>query len=775
MNLRLLAILGMACAGQLFAQNSTSDCAGAIQLCGGVYTETTAPLGTGNLYEFTGTCNQSMESASIWYSFTVQTAGNLSFVLDPATNTDDYDWGLFNITNGGCAGINAQNGTSPEVQCNSYGTFFSNGQTGISTAEGGTGSSNGPGDMNGPPFNADMSVTVGQTYALVVMNWTGSTSGYSIDFTQSTASLYDQEPPTVASVTADCSDQLFEVVFSEPIVTSTVSPTDFTMTSPNGIVSSVATVIPGDPSASSQVDYTIVLADALDEVGTYTLTITWMSGNVEDNCGNIMADTTFQVPITAPMDYDVAISSACDGANGSLQATYVSGGVAPVAFYLQGSVMPGGFVSGLAPGTYAFTLMDSGDCVINDSVTVPDHAAPELAVSSTAASCAGSADGTATAQVISATSPYTFAWTPAGGSGTIATGLQAGMYTCVITDVDGCTGSQDVIVDEPDPITVAVNDQLICLGSSTTLVAQASGGTPAYTYTWTPAGPQITPDTTGIYTVLVTDAHGCSSLPAQITVSVPLLPDDPFHTDTTSGCVPLCVNFSTAGLTDFSFTWDFGDGGTAYTAASSHCFVMAGIYGVSLTRTDANGCSETVHEADLITVWPAPIAQFTPSDYVTSLADPVVQFTDHSVGAVQWAWDFADGQGTTTEPSPAFEFTAVGCFRALLTVTSVDGCIDADTMQICIRDIFNIYIPDCFTPNGDDINDVLRVNGVELLAKGFRFTIFDRWGHVIYDSVDPHEGWNGSGTPSGVYPWKVDYLDEDMFTRTKFGSVTLLR
>lgn len=98
MNFRTITLLGIACAGRLFAQPSTSDCDGAIQLCGGIYTETAAPPGTGNLYEFTGVCNANLETSSLWYTFTVQTAGDLSFILDPATDTDDYDWGLFNIT-----------------------------------------------------------------------------------------------------------------------------------------------------------------------------------------------------------------------------------------------------------------------------------------------------------------------------------------------------------------------------------------------------------------------------------------------------------------------------------------------------------------------------------------------------------------------------------------------------------------------------------------------------------------------------------------------------
>ncbi|HMC97893.1 MAG TPA: hypothetical protein VKG92_09575, partial [Flavobacteriales bacterium] len=314
MNFRTLSILGIACAGRLFAQPSTSDCDGAIQLCGGVYTEDTAPLGTGNVYEFTGICNQNLESASIWYVFTVQDAGDLSFILDPATDTDDYDWGLFNITNGGCAGINAQDGTSPEVNCNSYGSLtVPNGPTGISTANGGTGTSNGPGDLNGPPFNADLPVQVGETYALVVMNWTGSPDGYTIDFTQSTASIYDQNPPVPVSVTTDCSNQTFEVEFSEPVVTSTVSPTDFTLTSPSGDVYPFGTVTPNVPSAPAQTGYTIVLSGVPTEGGMYTLTITSISGNVEDLCGNNVVDTTFVVPIIAPLIYTVEVTTACNG------------------------------------------------------------------------------------------------------------------------------------------------------------------------------------------------------------------------------------------------------------------------------------------------------------------------------------------------------------------------------------------------------------------------------------------------------------------------------
>ena len=371
---RNIAILSVLLSSRVFAQPSTSDCDGAIQLCGGVFTEISAPPGTGNVYEFTGVCNANAETMSLWYTFTVQQSGDLNFVLDPANDLDDYDWGLFNITNGGCAGINAQDGSSPEVNCNSYGSLANaNGPTGISSGNGGTGTSNGPGDTNGPPFNADLAVQVGQTYALVVMNWTGSPDGYTIDFTQSTASLYDQTPPVPVEVVANCGNQSFHLEFSEQIVTSTVEPADITITSPSGEVFNFINVTPDNSMAFAQTGYQIDLGASLLEPGIYTLVITNISGNVEDICGNIVLETTLLVTIDPSLAYSVDIIDACNGVNGSIQATYVGGGVPPVQFALDGVPIPQGSATGLNADVYTLTVTDAGSCELTVEVEIPDH------------------------------------------------------------------------------------------------------------------------------------------------------------------------------------------------------------------------------------------------------------------------------------------------------------------------------------------------------------------------------------------------------------------
>lgn len=315
MNRLLLCLMGLM-PGLAWGQ-STSDCDGAIVLCGDVYSETEASFNTGAVYEYTGACNNFLEQSSIWYTFTVYEDGLLSFVLDPLDPIDDYDWGLFDVTEGGCAGIGATTGViSPEVGCNSWGTAFGeNGGTGISSANGGTGNSNGPGDLNGPPFNADLPVTQGSTYALVVMNWSNSTNGYTIDFGQSTAVLYDQEPPTLLSMdSTGCEMQEFVVTFSEPLVTGTVETEDFVLMDPSGNALSFESVNANVPGNTCD-NFTLSLSSPLTQSGLHVLEITEDALFVEDPCGNSgvgSLEKDFLV-LQPPVGWDEHVVEGCQG------------------------------------------------------------------------------------------------------------------------------------------------------------------------------------------------------------------------------------------------------------------------------------------------------------------------------------------------------------------------------------------------------------------------------------------------------------------------------
>lgn len=311
---------------QRIPAQTISDCSGAVFLCGDLYTETEATLNTGDIYEYTGACNASLEQSSLWYTFTVQENGLLSFIIDPLNPMDDYDWGLFDITTGGCEGI----GTpilSPEVGCNSFGLAppEPNGPTGISSANGGTGNSNGPGNLNGPAFNADLPVQAGETYALVVMNWTNSLEGYTIDFGQSTASLYDEVPPAPDSCLTDCELQLYTVTLDESVLLSTVEPGDFELEGPTGELYTFSSATALDLTGNLASVFELQLDGTIVTSGVYQLRLTDDANGIEDPCGNIgegfaVLDLTVLEP---PLGWDAQEVILCPDDNASLSVNSV--------------------------------------------------------------------------------------------------------------------------------------------------------------------------------------------------------------------------------------------------------------------------------------------------------------------------------------------------------------------------------------------------------------------------------------------------------------------
>ena len=420
-----------------WAQSSISDCNGAIVLCGDLYTETQASLNAGNVIEATGGCNQGVEQNSVWYTFTVQADGNLSFILDPLNDVDDYDWGLFNITTGGCAGLGT---TSPEVECNSYGDFSFNGPTGISSASGGAGTSNGPGTTFGPPFNADLPVVVGQTYALVVMNWSNSLEGYTIDFGQSTASLYDQVPPVPISATTDCSNLTVILTFSEPIVGTSVQPTDFTVTGPSGTIT-VQSVTANNPTMADV--FTIQLANQVLIGGTYNLNITNTTGFVEDACGNLGTQSiTFE--ISDPVAFDVATTTACNGFGGSVTVSNITGGDGNYTLNFNGTNQIQFNLTNIVGGNYTATITDGNGCLRAIPVTVPNQDIQLIIPSQDSLTCLNSTTEILGVEVLPAQN-VSYAWTGAGLSSAAAANPIAtapGVLNLVVTNLDnGCFDS----------------------------------------------------------------------------------------------------------------------------------------------------------------------------------------------------------------------------------------------------------------------------------------------------------------------------------------------
>ncbi len=210
-----------------FAQ-SNQDCINAIPVCQNTYAFANAFTGQGSIINEINPANSCLsgEVNDVWFSFTVENTGKLRFAITPNATTDDYNWALFDITGKACSDIFT---TNLEVACNvSTDVLGAN-----NDANGRTGANSNPpfyGDLGFvfPAFIGDITVTAGKTYVLNVSNQTGSANGFSIDFGNSTATLFNPATPAFSFISpVTCGDNELIVHFNKPILCDSLQPSDF--------------------------------------------------------------------------------------------------------------------------------------------------------------------------------------------------------------------------------------------------------------------------------------------------------------------------------------------------------------------------------------------------------------------------------------------------------------------------------------------------------------------------------------------------------------------
>jgi gliding motility-associated-like protein len=516
--------------------------------------------------------------------------------------------------------------------------------------------------------------------------------------------------------------------------------------------------------------------------GTYTLYIT-------DANGCTTSDT---VLITQPPQLVLnvnTVSPPCNTSNGTATVN-VNGGAGPYNYnWTTNPAQTTSTATGLASGNYTCTVTDANGCTDTANIALISPNAPTAQITAQVnVTCHSGNDGSAAVTANGGNGPYSYSWNTNPSQTTAnATGLVAGNYTVVITDASGCTVSAVVNITEPPQLIVNLNNGAgqICIGQNITITSNTVGGSPAYGYLWSNAGTttsiSVSPTTTTTYSIIVTDANGCTDT-ASATIVVNPLPVVNLSADDTDACGSLCVNFSTttAGST---YSWNFGDGGTSVLQDPNHCYNTPGTYSVSLTVTSAAGCTATFTNNNWISIYPEPVASFTANPTTTTLLDPTVVFTDHSQGASTWNWTFGDIlNGTSTLQDPAYTYADTGFHTVTLIVTNQFGCVDTAVLSIYIREEFTFYAPNSFTPNKDDKNTVFIPKGIGIDDEGYNMWIFDRWGNMIFHSTDLNTGWDGRANGGAniaqedVYVWLVELVVRSTHEDKRFiGHVSLIK
>lgn len=281
-------------------------------------------------------------------------------------------------------------------------------------------------------------------------------------------------------------------------------------------------------------------------------------------------------------------------------------------------------------------------------------------------------------------------------------------------------------------------------------------------------------------TLVVTTSLGCIDSVTQTIFTHPVVDFD-FAPLTTAGCPALTVEFedlstTSSGATIINWLWDFDDGTFSFAQNPTHVFTDEGDYYVALTVTTLEGCVYSDTLTYPITVFPKPIAGFSMDASEVSIFDPVVEFTDESIDAIDWEWEFGDNTYSNLT-NPLHEYSDTGWFTITQIVYNAYGCSDTAEDYVHVSPEFAFYVPNAFTPNNDGVNDFFIGKGFGYIE--YNFLIFDRWGNKILDTKDDNVSWdgtyNGKDAPMDVYVWKVVILDVNREQHVLRGHVTLVR
>jgi hypothetical protein len=240
---------------------------------------------------------------------------------------------------------------------------------------------------------------------------------------------------------------------------------------------------------------------------------------VTDNVGNTVTINSSGSLSNCSQTCTLTLSTSntpatCGNSNGGASVS-ITAGTGPYTY----SWSPGGAttasVSSLAGGNYTVTVTSQGGaCTETASVTVAESGDITLSSSSTQATC-GNSNGSASVSITAGTGPFTYSWSPSGGTNATASNLAAGDYTVTVNGANSCSSTATVTVASTNAITLSNSSTNTTCGTANgTASTNITAGTGPFTYAWSPGSAttaSVSSLASGNYTVTVTGAGGCTA------------------------------------------------------------------------------------------------------------------------------------------------------------------------------------------------------------------------------------------------------------------------
>ena len=510
----------------------------------------------------------------------------------------------------------------------------------------------------------------------------------------------------------------------------------------------------------------------------YTVTATNSYGCT--NTSSVIVNVNNSPPI---VNAGSGLNITCVTTSGSIGSSPISGfsySWQP-AIGLSSSTVSQPTANPLVSTIYTVTATDGNGCIATSSVpviinnTLPvANAGPPINLN-----CSNS---TSTLGVM-AIPGNSYSWMPNAGLNSVnlaqpmASPNATTIYTVTVSGSNGCTATSSVVVtvDKTPPQANAGADwNLTCNNTIGILGAIAI---PGMTYHWVPslgltsatvAQPIANPTTSTVYTLTVTGSNGCT---ANDSVSVNVLPLETIELSSDS---TICEGDELAitATGGNSYEWSPSNG---LNTVSGNVVICSPQQTTTYTihYQDINGCEgwaqKTIYVHD------------TPSIVITKSND-IGCFQKSSqlsaYGAKSFSWQPISGLNNVTVPNPI----ASPLSTTIYTVTASNlYCSAQSAIEVHVDDnlLPDIFIPNSFSPNYDDVNDCFQVVSSQPL-KNFHCKIFNRWGQLIFETQDPNQCWNGNyrnsdkPAPMETYFYLVE-IQTKCGKTIKKGDITLLR
>lgn len=443
--------------------------------------------------------------------------------------------------------------------------------------------------------------------------------------------------------------------------------------------------------------------------GSYTMTLTDTQG----------CTSTKTVAITQPPLLTASTSTvtnvSCNGGNTGTAAVTVSGGTPNYTYSWNPNGGNSSLASGLTAGNYTSVVTDANGCTLTNTLAITEPPAMIPAISGTPSTCFGQSV-TLNGSVQGGVAGYSYSWNPPSGttSTIVIAPTATSTYTFTATDANGCTmSSTQLVTIFPKPV-AAFSAPNECLTNATVFSDQSvfAGATWSWNFGEPSSGsnnissiqnPSHIYASAGTYTVtlIVSNASGCWDTVQHVLVVNPL-PAISFTSN--SICFGNTTTFNNSSFIATgniaTWSWNFGDPNSSVNNISAsqnptHIFSAGGIFNVLLTATSDSGCQNTVSLP--VTVFVIPTASFVATLGCTN--NPVI-FSDASMFATQWFWNFGNAGATDTVKNPTYTYPSQGNYTVTLYVTSAGGCKDTVTQVLTV---YPSPVPD-FSPDSACVN-----------------------------------------------------------------------